>query len=274
MQSQFMISMALVFTIGIAHGSVDNLLYLKKSNIKPLRFYVGYLVLVGVYAVTWFVFPIFAVTLFLLISAYHFGQSQLTDCFKKNNLVHKLSYLLWGIALLAALLNIKYDEIFNLLNSYADLKVFSTVFNKTYIHYLHIGSTIGLLSLLIYFTVTKHLRPGRAFFETFILIILNVSFFALPALLGFTLYFIFLHSLKVLEDEFNFLKGKGKLHTWSFIKKLLPNTIISIAATLLIFAGVHFDYINLSYGFILLVLISSITFPHVFVMEKFYEPNA
>ena len=255
MQSQFIISMVLVFTISIAHGSVDNILYLKKNNIKPLRFYIIYLILIGIYAVTWFIFPIFAIALFLLISAYHFGQSQLTDCFQKSNLVHKISYAFWGIALLSALLNIKYDEVLTLLTSYSDLQVFSTVFNATYIHYLHIGSTVALLLLLAYFTITKQLRSGRAFFEFFILTALNVSFAALPALLGFTLYCIFLHSLKALEDEFNFLKSQDKLQAWSFIKKLLPNTIISIVAPLLIFAGIHFDYINLSYGFILLVLI-------------------
>ncbi|MDP5121383.1 MAG: Brp/Blh family beta-carotene 15,15'-dioxygenase, partial [Spirosomaceae bacterium] len=96
----------------------------------------------------------------------------------------------------------------------------------------------------------------------------------LPVLLGFTLYFVFLHSLKSLEDEFTFLKNSQQLQVWGFIKKLLPNTTISIAATTLIFLGIYFEYIDLSYGFVLFVLISSITFPHAFVMEKFYEPNA
>lgn len=274
MQSQFIISMVLVFTIGIAHGSVDNILYLQTSKMKPLSFYLVYLLLIGMYAVIWFVFPIFAVALFLLISAYHFGQSQLTDCFQKSTLIHKTSYILWGISLLSALLNIKQDEIVGLLQSYQDLQIFATAFDATFVRYLHFGSTALVVMLLIFFLITRQLRAPRMFFEFFLLILINVSFAVLPALLGFTLYFIFLHSLKVLEDEFDFLRKQEKLHIWSFIKKLLPNTIISVAATLVIFAGIHFEYINFSYGFILLVLISSITFPHAFVMEKFYAPNA
>lgn len=274
MQSQFMISMLLIFTVGIAHGSVDNILYMKKTKIKPLGFYVTYLLLVGVYATIWFVFPIFAIILFLLISAYHFGQSQLVDYFKKEALLHKVLYISWGISLLSSLLNIKQVEITATLNLYQDLRVFATAFDATYIHYIHISSTITVALLLLYFTATKKLSTGRMFFEFFILILINVSFAALPALLGFTLYFTFLHSLKVLEDEFTFLKNKEHHQVWGFIKKLLPNTAISIVATLLIFAGIHFDYIQLSYGFVLLVLISSITFPHVFVMEKFYNSRA
>lgn len=274
MQSQFMISMLLIFTVGIAHGSVDNIIYMKKTKVKPLRFYIIYLLLVGVYATIWFIFPIFAVVSFLLISAYHFGQSQLVDCFRKENLLHKILYISWGIALLSALLNIKQDEILFSLNQYEDLRIFAAAFDTTYIHYLHIGSTLTSVFLLLYFAATKQLLAGRIFFEYFILILINVSFAALPALLGFTLYFTFLHSLKVLEDEFQFLKNKEHHQLWNFVKQLLPNTAISIAAMLLIFAGIHFDYIQLSYGFVLLVLISSITFPHVFVMEKFYNSQA
>ena len=274
MESQFAISMPLIFTVGIAHGSVDNILYMKKTKIKPLGFYLTYLFLVGIYAATWFIFPIFAILLFLLISAYHFGQSQLVDCFRNEKLLHKIFYVSWGIALLSAFLNVKQIEIVALLNRYDDLRIFATTFDTSYLYYLHISSTVTVAFILLYLTITKQLLSGRMFFEFFMLILINVSFAALPVLLGFTLYFTFLHSLKVLEDEFNFLKSKEHLHTWSFIKKLLPNTLISITATLLIFAGIYFDYINLSYGFVLLVLISSTTFPHVFVMEKFYNSQA
>jgi Brp/Blh family beta-carotene 15,15'-monooxygenase len=274
MENQFLISMLLVFTIGIAHGSVDNILYLDKSTIKPLTFYLVYLFLVAVYATIWFIFPIFAISSFLLISAYHFGQSQLTDCFKNTRLINRLLYISWGFALLSALLNIQFDEILAVLQSYSDLQVFASVFVPAQIYNLHVVSTAVTVTLLIYLAVTKQVKVSRMGFEFFLLILLNVSFAALPALLGFTMYFVFLHSLKVLEDEFKFLEKKDRVHVLSFIKKLIPNTVISIAGTLIIFAGIHFDYINLSYGFILLVLISSITFPHVFVMEKFYAPNA
>jgi Brp/Blh family beta-carotene 15,15'-monooxygenase len=273
MENQFMVSMFLVFTIGIAHGSVDNILYLKKTTVKPLSFYLIYLLLVGSYALLWFVFPLFAITSFLLISAYHFGQSQLIDCFKNSTLMHKFLYAVWGISLLSALLNIKQGEIVAIFSSYEDLRIFETLLGSEYIHYLHIASTITVVALLLYFTASRQFSNERMFFEFFILILINFSFAAFPVLPGFTLYFVFLHSLNSLQDEFKFLKNRDQLQIWSFIKKLLPNTIISIAATLVIFASIYFDYIDFSYGFVILVLISSITFPHVFVMEKFYSPD-
>lgn len=274
LESQFAISMLLVFTIGIAHGSVDNLLYLKKSKMKPLRFYLTYLFLVGTYAATWFIFPLFALTLFLLISAYHFGQSQLTDYLKGSKFLHKLLYALWGIALISALINFKQEEILAIFNPHADLQVVVTLVGSSYVNAVHIGSSIAVVILMIYLTATNQLRVDRLLFEIFILGAINISFTVLPVLLGFTLYFVFLHSLKSLQDEFAYLKNHEQLQAWGFIKKLFPNTAISIAATTLIFVGIHFDYIELSYGFVLFVLISSITFPHAFVMEKFYAPNA
>lgn len=273
-ESQFAISMLLVFTIGIAHGSVDNLLYLKKSKMKPVRFYLIYLFLVGIYAATWFIFPLFALTLFLLISAYHFGQSQLTDSFKESKFLHKILYALWGIALISALINLKQQEILTIFNPHEDLQVVVTLVGSSYVNSIHVGSSIAVAVLMLYLAATNQFRIERLLFETFILSVINISFTVLPVLLGFTLYFVFLHSLKSLEDEFAYLKNHEKLHAWGFIKKLLPNTVISIIATSLIFVGIHFDYIELSYGFVLFVLISSITFPHAFVMEKFYDPAA
>lgn len=263
--------MALVFTVGIAHGSVDNVLYLKKTAIKPLKFYFIYLLLVGAYAFTWFVFPIFSLALFLLISAYHFGQSQLVDCFKQGFFLSKLLYLAWGVALLSALISIKQVEIVTLLNSYEDLQIFAAMLNPEYIQNIHIGTTVLSVAILVFLAARGVISSGRIWLEFFILILINVSFAALPALLGFTMYFIFLHSLKVLEDEFNFLKSKERTPVLGFIKKLIPNTAISGVATALIFAGIYLGFINFSYGFVLLVLISSITFPHAFVMEKFYD---
>ncbi|MDP5120205.1 MAG: Brp/Blh family beta-carotene 15,15'-dioxygenase, partial [Spirosomaceae bacterium] len=179
-ESQFTISMLLVFTIGIAHGSVDNLLYLKKSKMKPVRFYLIYLILVGIYAATWFIFPLFALTLFLLISAYHFGQSQLTDCFKESKFSHKLLYALWGIALISALINLKQEEVIAMFNPHHDLRVVTTLVGSSYVNAIHIGSSIFVAILMLYFVATNKLRSDRLLFEIFILIAINVSFAVLP----------------------------------------------------------------------------------------------
>lgn len=271
MESQFVISMGLVFTIGIAHGSVDNVLYLKKSSMRPLRFYLIYLSFAGTFALLWFVFPLVAITLFLLISAYHFGQSQLTDYFRPAKFSHKVLFFVWGIALLSALVSLKSAEVSSVLASYEDLRVFSVALNPSVVFYIHVVSTLLVTFYLLYFVLIKQLSFARMCFELFMLVVINFSFAVLPPLLGFTVYFTFLHSLKVLEDEFRFLKTSGRVGIIDFIKQLLPNTLISAAATAIIFVAIHFNFLDLSYGFVLLVLISSITFPHVFVMEKFYD---
>lgn len=271
LQTQSVICAVFIFTIGIAHGSIDNILYLSKTQSKPFKFYIAYLVLISLFGISWFIFPVQTLIAFLLISAYHFGQSQLVDCLSRETIVEKLAFLTWGIGIISALIHLNQNEITGFLASQNDLKVFAHVLSNTDIKSIHWFATSFTLLFLLYQVFTNSLNWSRFWFETFILLVINFSFFVLPALVGFTLYFIFLHSFKVLEDEFNFLKKVSKIELIGFIKKLLPNTIISILATVILLTAVNFEVIDFSYGFVVLVLISSITAPHAFVMEKFYK---
>ncbi len=268
---QFYISFGFVFTIGIAHGSVDNLIYLKKTKVKPLKFYLIYLLLVLLFGTLWFVFPKIAMILFLLISAYHFGQSQLIDALKSINLLKQLLFFIWGVSILSSLVNLNLQEITQVMSIYPDMEIFVTSLDPFFINKIHIASSAATILILIFYHYTKRISNNRMFVEIYTLAILNVCFLILPVLLGFTFYFIFLHSLKVLQDEFEYFSSFEKIKLIDFVKKLLPNTFISILGTSLIFLGIYLEFLNLSYGFALIILISSITFPHLFVMEKFYK---
>jgi len=66
----------LVISIGIIHGSNDIEILLKTSfwsSSKKLSLLV-YIGVVGVSALFYYLFPLVAIVLFILVSAYHFGE--------------------------------------------------------------------------------------------------------------------------------------------------------------------------------------------------------
>lgn len=108
--------------------------------------------------------------------------------------------------------------------------------------------------------------------ELYILTLIHISFILLPVLLGFTLYFIILHSAKVLIEEYNFLDFKiVNLNFKSFILKLLPLTVISLLGSLFLTGLIYFEIICMSYLLLFTILISVITLPHSIVMNSFYH---
>jgi hypothetical protein len=104
------------------------------------------------------------------------------------------------------------------------------------------------------------------------LALIFVSFYLMPVIIGFTLYFVILHSFKVLGEEYRFLKlAKEVKSRVAFVKLLTPFSILSFFGMGVVFALIHFNILAMSYGYCLLIIISSITLPHVFVMNKFYK---
>lgn len=94
----------------------------------------------------------------------------------------------------------------------------------------------------------------------------------MPIIIGFTLYFVILHSLKVLNEEYRFLKASGVTQSlMGFIKLLTPFSLISLMGLFMLFGLIEFGILNISFGYCVLIMISSITLPHVFVMDKFYH---
>ena len=68
----------LVLTIGISHGSLDNLKgkkLLQLYNINNMAyFYLGYVILSLFVIIFWLFFPSLLLILFLIIASYHFGK--------------------------------------------------------------------------------------------------------------------------------------------------------------------------------------------------------
>lgn len=269
---QLVICTPFLLLLGIPHGAIDNILYLRNNQIKNREFIGAYLVFVGMNVALWMLIPTVAYVLFLLISAYHFGQSQFSHYFKHQPPGIQVLYLLWGVAILSNLLFFNAAEIQQIISSNTEFAFFIPVQNESFLFYLSTVSTVLTLTFMVILTVYNALTVETLLMELLVFGLILASFFLMPLLVGFTLYFVILHSIKVLGEERRFLIAEKIVHsTGTFIKIVAPLTLLSIVGMGLLFAMIYFNWLNLTYGYCLLIVISSITLPHVFVMNKFYN---
>jgi len=75
----------LISTIGVSHGSLDNLKgekLLKKLNIKNIAvFYLAYILIAIFIILLWIFIPVFTLIVFLIVASYHFGKKIMSDFF-------------------------------------------------------------------------------------------------------------------------------------------------------------------------------------------------
>lgn len=269
---QLILSAPFIFLFGIPHGAIDNVLYLRNHQLKNIYFIGIYLCIIGSNVLLWIVFPLGAYLLFLLLSAYHFGQSQFSHYFKSQRLFHQLTYLLWGVSILSALILFNLSEIRTLMQDYQEFAAFDPVHQKTSLMFIFSVSTLLSLIFLVVMIITQSLRAEAFLMECIMLSLIFISFYLMPLIIGFTLYFVILHSFKVLREEYRFLKLEQEVNTIvGFVKLLTPFSVLSFLGLGILFLAIRFDILTIPYGYVLLIMISSITLPHVFVMNQFYK---
>ncbi|MDA9267368.1 Brp/Blh family beta-carotene 15,15'-dioxygenase [Salibacteraceae bacterium] len=270
--TQFLFCAPFIFMIGIPHGAIDNVLHGRDAPHQKQYFILVYLLIIGFNVILWMSFPLLAYVLFLGISAYHFGQSQFSHYFKRQKLIHQFSYLLWGVSILSALILFNLSEIHSWMNDYPEFALFSPI------HQLNsLVLTFGISSILTFGSLfwllhNRVFTVSSFFMECLIFLLILAAFYLTPLIIGFTLYFIILHSFKVLGEEFRFLRAEKEVSSvLSFLKLLAPFSLLSFLGLGLVFALIYFNLLIIPYGYALLIIISSITLPHVFVMDHFYK---
>jgi len=264
-------SLFLITLFGIPHGAIDNIILKSEVKISNLRFYSLYISCIIIYIITWFISPIISIYIFLIISSYHFGESQLAN-YKFSNNNKKLIYLIWGIALMSTLFYYNEVELINLFSLFEDTENFNSLFYYNYFKIIFYSSNILIFLSLIFLLLKNQINENVFKNELFQLFLLHLTFYLFPVIISFTLYFVFLHSLKVLSQEFNYLNTiYKKLSISKFIILLAPHTLLSLAFLAFFIYLSQNNIINISILLLTIIGISVITLPHSIVMTKFYE---
>jgi len=272
-----LICLLLILSIGVSHGSLDNLKGKKLLKIfginNTLIFYLLYISIATVVIILWIIMPSISLIIFLIVASYHFGKEDTQFLVIENSYVNQLLFFIKGTLIVLAPIYFHFDEtinIFKLLlvdneNFYKFLNFIET--NKI----LFFGIILSTLANIILFTKNFEIKKFAIFLDYFSILILNYYF---SPLLAFTVYFCFLHSIRhsitlILELEKNDLSLGFKM----FVKKALPLTILT--ATLCL---ICLYFINNTYTFdssilkIIFIGLASLTFPHI-LLEYLIEKN-
>jgi Brp/Blh family beta-carotene 15,15'-monooxygenase len=268
--NQLKFSALFILLIGIPHGAIDHILLRKEYKLKNSRFYSFYLGLICINIALWFIFPLLSLILFLIISAYHFGQSQFS--FISSDLIGKVLFMLWGLSIILGLIYYNLDDIILLDKLIDEFNISISVSASIVLKYMTIATSFLSLAIIWYLFIRSKIDIERALIESILLGLIHFAFFTLPIIIGFTLYFVLLHSLKVMFDEYRFLSvNMRSFSILKFIQMLAPFTLLSIAGCMILFGLTLTGFLSISLAFLFLMLISAITLPHSIVMEIFYR---
>ena len=251
----------IMLSIGIPHGSVDHIIAFINPEARRFKskfiFYIVYLSLIALNILIWILSPFLGLFIFLIISCYHFGETQVLGYNSTDNKL--LNFVIGANILLSLFLNniIELQGILYILPEFSNLDLSN--FNSAF--FLLISVAILMLSI-INFDIK---RKVPLYAE---ITILYMIFYHTDLLTSFALYFGFCHSLPMLMLEYKEFKNDS---FFKFYLKTLPFTILS-----LIFGFLLYQFNNdllTSDNLILFVfiIISSLTLPHVFIMKDFIK---
>ncbi|WP_158860540.1 Brp/Blh family beta-carotene 15,15'-dioxygenase [Lunatibacter salilacus] len=248
-------------SLGIPHGAIDHLLYHKKAGGKSglQKFIFFYLGIMLIYLVCWVYLPITSLILFLIMSAYHFGQANFIPIKVENN--KYILYLCTGFYFLAVILFGDFDRTSEILQPMVDIQVI-----RPY-------SAVSIISLffLSSFFIAR-LTSQKKFFYIIEMVVLGICLYHMPLLLAFITYFGFWHAFPSLIEEYSSLSFDGNKNKFLlFVKQLLPFSLISMfgISFILIFLNDWLPERELTLLFF--VMVSLISAPHIWVMNMFLE---
>ena len=271
------ICLLLILSIGISHGSLDNVKGRKLFQIFEIKkfyiFYLAYILIAIIVIILWILIPYVSLIIFLMVASYHFGKEDTQFLVVENSYYNQFLFLLKGSLVVFAPMYFHFNEtisIFKLLfieneNFYNFLDLIES---KKILLYCIILST---LANIILFTKNFELKKFTIFLDYFSIIIINYYF---SPLVAFTIYFCFLHSVRhsislMSELDRDDLGNGFKI----FVKKALPLTIITA-----IFCAIGLYLLNNTYNLessilkIIFIGLSSLTFPHI-LLEYLIEKN-
>ena len=248
---------------GLAHGSLD-VLIAKKLNIivtkSQLYFFIlGYLLISLFIVLLWIIVPNLSLSMFLIVSAIHFGIS---DTIHKGNLFY-IEIFFRGLAPILTPIYFYNEEvkfIFSKLN--ADETFINNLINYNDFFF------IILMSLLILFLFFQIINIKKNNLDTFIEVQLIIfTFYFFEPFIAFCLYFCFFHSLRHLLIEKETLNISFK----KLIISTIPITLISTIGIFLIYVLILQD--NLNYLSLIFISLSALTVPHMLLINKYRIPK-
>ena len=253
----------MVISVGILHGANDLLILSTKEQkdkklIKNLFIYISIIILcVVIYLFSSFV----AIVLFVVLSAYHFGEEHLSHKINVNFVFNTVYFLSYGLFIFALLFYQSMSDVDDIMTELTGL-----TFSKIQIEITLIVSAIFLSTGSVYLILMKRNESVLFLREFLYLVLLFLVFNTSSLILGFAIYFILWHSIPSIMHQIEFISGSlNKRNVITYVKKALIYWVISIVGLLVLYQLL--PEIKLL-ATVVFVILFAVTAPHTWVMHR------
>jgi len=269
----------LVVLTGIPHGALDHQVAKQSSKINQLQFselnfYIRYLTPMLVYGICWYLFPTISLYLFLLLSAFHFGETDLPIPAHQSSFTTILLQTSYGLLVLFLILFLNLNEVLPILDqiNIFDPALIRFLKSPTAASYSLIGSSIFFLIALMAYFFTQQSITAIIKRLVVLLSVVTISSLTLSLPLSFAIYFGLWHSVISLENiRLHLSIAQENEMSWlKLLVKCIPFTLFSFVG---IFALIYLFNLDKNIDLFLMGLfigISILTLPHQEVMSKMY----
>jgi Brp/Blh family beta-carotene 15,15'-monooxygenase len=203
--------------------------------------------------------------LFIIVSSYHFGEQHWNEIIKTNkSLVTSLFQFNYGLLILVILFYFNTKEVIEIIYEITKYTISAEHIEGAVLIAL---SVFVILSIRLYLISTEF--KNNLIEQLFYLVVLAVVFKASSLIWGFTIYFIFWHSIPSLNDQLIFLYGSS---TWADFKKYFKTAFIYWFISLIGVFGLYYIAKDMVvFDALFFAFLASITFPHFIVILNMYQ---
>lgn len=266
---EIVLGFILIFTFGILHGSNDILLIDSISSSKTkypfFRVLGTYLLTVILAVIVFYLIPIVALLLFIVFSAFHFGEQHWNyRLLTVSKPLKHVFYFIYGLLILQILFALNTADVIEIVSAITHYTITEDIITYGLICTILVFTGV---SLKLYFT--SEVFKSLIWSELFYLIIFTIIFKVSTLIWGFTIYFIFWHSIPSLFEQVSFIYGNfTKEAILQYCKKAFPYWITSLIGM----AIVYFIFKNNTIFYALFFsFIAAVTFPHALVINKMFD---
>jgi Brp/Blh family beta-carotene 15,15'-monooxygenase len=266
---QIILGFSLIFTFGILHGANDLLLIEKNKDKKKtynfIKSLTNYVLVIILCSLLFYFIPWFTLILFVLVSAFHFGEQQWKELI--NNypkwIVHSISFT-YGLFIFMLLFIFHASEVEKIIFEISKFQISPTLIPVLF----NIIGFSFLIAVGYSYIKFENLRT-KILTELFYLVVFTVIFKASSLIWGFALYFILWHSIPSIIEQMNFLYGNFSIQNFiSYCKSALIYWALSIIGILSLYYIFKDQQL---FNAIFFSFLAAITFPHVIVITKIFN---
>ncbi|MDB4027763.1 Brp/Blh family beta-carotene 15,15'-dioxygenase [Flavobacteriaceae bacterium] len=268
---QYSIAFFFIFTLGILHGSNDLSIVSKIKKVATLKklglFLSGYILVVVIAALVFYVAPKVALLFFILFSGYHFGEQHFHNIVKKNSIYRGFLFISYGLVVLFLILALNISEVSLIIQD-----IIGYTFDISVYYYCLLACFIVFALLGVKYYLDQIIDFKTIVYELFLLLVFFIVFSSSNLIWSFAIYFILWHSIPSIVEQLDYLY---KEISWkSFLKYIKKSfvvwliSIMGIGSLLYFFKDDKQIFLPIIFSFL-----GAITFAHSFVISKMFKKN-